>query len=262
MKEFLLIPKQCPCCNSNLILDGEYLKCNNRDGCFKQICGRISIYLNVLNVKEWGDSLITKLVESGKVTTIADLYKLSVDDLASIDRMGKKSAQKCYDLLWKSSEVTLDIFLGGLSIPMIGSTTIRQIMSAGCDTLEKFGQLKAEHFAMVSGIGPNKAEALANGLIQNKQLIFDLLDNGVKIKDKVVGKLTGKRIAITGSTNMKRAELEKLIADNGGENKSSVNKSCTHLIIADVNSQSSKAVSARKMGVTLISEEDFLNLLN
>jgi DNA ligase (NAD+) len=72
--------------------------------------------------------------------------------------------------------------------------------------------------------------------------------------------LTGTKIAITGSTKTKRSDLEKFISDNGGENKSSVGKSCTHLVIADVNSTSSKAVAARKLGIKLIDEESLLNL--
>lgn len=253
------IPDLCPVCSAKLITTGEYLQCPNVDGCSSQISGRIKNWIKELNILEWGNKLINRLVETGKVTTIADLYKLTVDDLASIDRMGKKSAQKCYDILWQNNEISLDVFLGALSIPMIGSTTIRQIMSAGCDTLTKFGQLKASHFEMVPGVGPTKAESIANGLVQNQQLILDILDNGVKIKARVVGKLSGCKIAITGSTKTKRADLEKFIVDNGGENKSSVSKGTTHLVIADINSTSSKAVSARKLGIKLIDEDNLLN---
>jgi DNA ligase (NAD+) len=112
----------------------------------------------------------------------------------------------------------------------------------------------------ISGLGPAKADSLYNGLRKNEKLIEEILKNGVTIKQKIVGKLTGKKIAITGSTKMKRAELEKMIHDHGGEYKSSVSKECTHLIIADVNSTSAKAVSARKLHITLITEEDFLNM--
>jgi DNA ligase (NAD+) len=250
----------CPACNGRVEMDGENLVCTNKAKCPAQIVGRIKNWINEINILEWGDTLIEKLVEAGKVTTVADLYTLTVDQLADIDRMGKKSAQKCYDNLWAAKEVPLEVFLGGLSIPMIGQSTIKAIMNAGCDSLEKFGKLNATAFEQVAGVGPTKAKSLADGLLTSQRIILDLLNNGVKIKGKIVGTLTGCKIAITGSTKAKRADLEKFIADNGGENKSSVGKFCTHLIIADINSTSSKAVAARKLGIKLVDEESLLNL--
>jgi DNA ligase (NAD+) len=254
-------PVVCPLCGTKTIEFGEYIQCPNSKTCPAQVVGRIKNWVKELNLLEWGDSLVERLVEAGKVTTVADLYKLSVSDLAGIDRMGQKSAQKCYDILWANNLITLDVFLGALSIPMIGGSTIRAIMDAGCDSLEKFGQLKAEHFEQVAGVGPTKAKSLADGLAANQALILDILDSGVKLKAKVFGKLTGSNISITGSTTVKRADLQKIIADNGGVFKSSVGKDCTHVIIADPNSTSSKAVSARKLGIKLISENDLFDML-
>lgn len=253
-------PTHCPECNHAVIETGEYIQCPNFN-CRAQVIGRIKNWIKELNLLEWGDVLIEKLVDSKKVKTIADLYALSVNDLANLDRMGDRSAQKCYDILWANNEVSLEVFLGGLSIPMIGQSTIKAIMNAGCETLEKFGQLSATQFEQVPGVGPTKARSLADGLKDNQQLILDILANGVKIKDKVMGKLTGKSFAITGTLSIKRAEVEKIIAENGGEMKSSVGKSLTYLIIADPQSTSSKAQSARRMGTTLIDEEGFLELI-
>ena len=254
-------PTECPACKFAVTMVGENLQCPNTSTCPGQTTGRIKNWISELNILEVGETLIEKLVESGKVTTIADLYKLSVDDYADIDRMGQKSAKTVHNNLWKDSEVTLDKFLGGLSMTMIGSSTIKLIMDAGCDTLEKFGQLTANEFENVAGVGPIKAKYLEQGLKNNQSLILDLLASGVKIKGKVHGNLTGKKIAITGSTKMKRAELEKLIESHGGENKSSAGKGTTLLIISDVNSTSSKAVAARKLGIELITEDDFLKLI-
>jgi DNA ligase (NAD+) len=258
-KEFFLVPNNCPTCNSILLMDGEYLLCNN-DNCRSRVVGKILIWIKELGLKEWGQALVEKLVDSGKVNTVADLYKLKVDDIANLDRFGEKTAKKALEILHANKEVPLEVFLGALSIPMIGQSTIKAIMNAGCDSLKKFGQLGATEFEQVPGVGPTKAKFLADGLRDNQQLILDILANGVKIKGIVKGKLTGCRIAITGSTKTKRADLEKFITDNGGENKSSVGKSCTHLVIADVNSTSSKAVAARKLGIKLVDEESLLNL--
>lgn len=254
-------PSECPVCKGKTEMVGENLTCTNTDTCPAQVVGRIKNWIKELNLLEWGDTLVERLVETGKVTNVADLYKLTVDDLANIERMGEKSAKKCFNLLWANAEIPLEVFIGALSIEMIGKSSIKLIMENGCDTLEKFGQLKAEHFEQVPGIGPIKAKSLENGLKKNQQLILDLLDNGVKIKSIVIGKLTGKSFAITGSLSIKRAEVEKMITDNGGTVKSSVGKGLNYLIIADPQSTSSKAQSARKLGTILIDEKQFLEMI-
>lgn len=254
-------PEFCPECGGLTKMDGENLICGNTKHCRAQIIGRIKNWVNELNLLEWGDTLIEKLVDAKKVKTVADLYKLEVKDISGLDRLGDKTAQKCYDILWANNEISLEVFLGGMSIPMIGQSTIKAIMNAGCDTLERFGQLSADDFAEVPGVGPTKAKSLADGLKSYQKVILDLVDNGVKIKAKVQGTLTGKSVCFTGSMKTKRPVLEKMAADQGADVKGSVGKGLTYLVIADPNSTSSKAVAARKLGTSLISEEDFLDLV-
>lgn len=257
----VLYPQKCPSCDSPTSFEGENLMCTNTAKCPAQMVGRIKNWIKELNVLEWGDTLIQKVVDAGLVKTVADLYTLKVDDLANIDRMGKKSAQKCYDNLWAAKEVPLEVFLGGLSIPMIGQSTIKAIIVAGCDTLEKFGKLNADAFEQVPGVGPTKAKSLADGLKTYQTVINDIISNGVSIKEKVIGTMTGQTICFTGSMKNKRPLLEKMAADAGADVKNSVGKGLTYLVIADPASTSSKAQAARKFGTTLISEEDFLDLV-
>jgi DNA ligase (NAD+) len=255
-------PTNCPECLTKLISVGEYIQCPNTESCQGQIVGKIENWISELNVLEWGRGLIEKLVESGKAKTIADLYNLTVDDLANLDRMGDKSAQKCHDILWADVSIPLDVFLGALSMTMIGSSTIKTIMNSGCDTLDKFWQYKASDFEKIAGVGPTKAKFLADGLVSNKKLIQDILKAGVMIKDKINGVLTNKSVCFTGSMENKRAVLEKMVQDAGGEVKGSVGKNLNYLVIADPeNSTSSKAVAARKHGTKLISEDEFLDLV-
>jgi len=260
-KTIAKVPTHCPECNRIVDMQGENLVCTNTAKCPAQIVGRLKNWIKELNVLEWGDTLIQKIVDAGKVNTVADLYKLTVDDLAGVDRMGKKSAQKCYDNLWAAKEVALEVFLGALSIPLVGQSTIKAIMKDGCDTLEKFGQLNADAFAKVPSIGLVKAESLAKGLKANQQIILELLANGIKVRDITVGKLTGKSFAITGTLSIKRNIVESTIKDHGGEMKNSVGKNLTYLIIADPQSTSSKAQAARSLGIVLINEQQFLNLV-
>ena len=254
-------PKYCPECGSQPEMDGENLICTNTLTCRAQIIGRIKNWIKELNLLEWGDSLVEKLVDAQKVTTVADLYKLQVSDIANLDRLGDKTAKKCLDILWANKDVSLEVFLGALSIQMIGQSTIKAIMNAGCDTLEKFGQLGAAQFEQVPGVGPTKAMFLYEGLVRNQQLILDILTNGVTIKAKIIGTLTGKSICFTGAMKTKRPILEKMAAEAGADVKNSVGKGLTYLVIADPSSTSSKAQAARKLGTTLVSEEDFLELV-
>jgi DNA ligase (NAD+) len=255
------VPTNCPECAGFVHLEGENLICTNTLSCPAQVKGRIKNWIKELNLLEWGDTLVEKLVDSGKVTTVADLYLLKVDDIANLDRLGEKTAKKVLDILWANNEVPLEVFLGALSIPMIGQSTIKAIINAGCDDLTKFGQLGSEQFEQVPGVGPTKAKSLADGLLENQDLILAILKNGVKIKSRATGTLTGKSICFTGSMKNKRPVLEKMAADVGADIKGSVGKGLTYLVIADPNSTSSKAVAARKLGTTLISEEDFLDLV-
>jgi len=254
-------PQFCPECGGLTKFDGENLMCGNTKRCRAQIIGRIKNWIKELNLLEWGDTLVEKLVDAKKVTTVADLYKLQLTDISTLDRLGDKTAQKCLDILNANKDVALEVFLGALSIQMIGQSTIKAIMNAGCDTLERFGQLGAAQFEQVPGVGPTKAKFLADGLRDNQQLILDILANGVTLKDKIIGNLTGNSVCFTGAMKMKRPLLEKMAADAGADVKGSVGKGLTYLVIADPNSTSSKAQAARKFGTKLISEDEFLDLV-
>jgi len=255
------IPTHCHECNNKLEMQGEYLTCTNVSSCPAHLTGRIENWVSELNLLEFGGSLISKLVDSGKVKDVSDLYLLSVEDLASLERMGEKSAQKCFDILWSNIELPIDLLLGALSIPMIGRSTIKLVVASGCDTLDKFYQASVEDFEKIDGLGPVKAKSLFDGLRNNKDLINRLLANGIEIKEKIQGVLSGKSIAFTGEMVNKRAILEKMASDAGANVKNSVGKGLNFLVINDLNSTSSKAVNAKKFGTSLISENDFLNMI-
>ncbi len=261
------IPTQCPTCSGPVEMQGENLVCVSTDTCNAMIKGRISTWLNTLNILEWGDRLIERLVESGKVNTIPDLYKLSVEDLMSIERMGAKSAEKCFNLLWEKPAIPLEILLGSLSIPLVAVSTIEMVIAAGYDTLEKILMLKEEQFRCIKGLGPVKAASLYKGLNRNRDLIFDLLKQGIGIKENNEmsdvsngnsGKLVNLVFTFTGAMEHKRKYLEEVVVENGGTVNSSVRKTNTHLVVADVSKQSVKTKAAIALGVKLISENDFL----
>jgi DNA ligase (NAD+) len=254
-------PVECPSCGGRTKMYGENLMCINTDTCPAQKVGRVKNWINSLNILEWGETMLERLVETEKVSNIVDLYKLSVEDLASLERMGDKSAKKCFEILWNHNPIPLELFIGSLSIPMIGSSTIKLIADAGFDSLDKILAASKEDFSNIKGLGPVKSESLFVGLKRNKEIISGLLSVGIKIKPKIFGSLSGKSFCFTGTMKNKRKILEDIVVKNGGSNKS-VGKELNFLVIDDVASTKSKAVAARKLGIKFISEDDFLEMID
>jgi DNA ligase (NAD+) len=257
-------PKKCPSCDHSLVMDGEYLVCRNTDKCPEQVIGRIKNWVKELNILEVGQKLIERLVSENLVENVSDLYTLTIDDLQSLDRMGKKSATKVHQELWKVNPIPLDVFVGGLSINLIGSSSIRLLISAGYDNIDKLMSLSVEKMMQVKGMGESRSQSLFDGLKKYQSVIDKLLKNGVKImekKEKVIGgKFDGKSFCFTGKMEHQRAELEEMVKNNGGEIKS-VSRGLTYLVQAQSDSTSTKSEKAKKLGVQCIGELDFLEML-
>jgi DNA ligase (NAD+) len=257
-------PINCPSCDTKMVMDGEYLVCQNTDNCPAQKMGRIKNYIKNLKVLEVGDALIEKLVEAELVNDISDLYLLTVDELAGLERMGQKSAENVYNSIWKHNPVPLNIFLGALSIPLIGKSSIDLIISSGRSSLKDIFAMKQEEMETIKGLGSARSAALYNGLVKNKEMIMKMMDNGLKIDEKketaVDGKLNGKSFCFTGAMVNKRKILQQMVTINGGVNKDSVTKDLDFLVIED--HSTTKADKAKKLSVKLLSEADFLAMIN
>ena len=253
-------PITCPECGAILEETGENLQCPNVDFCPAQIKGRLINWVTTLDIKEWGPALIDQLVDNDIVNDISDLYSLDIETLSSVERMGAKSAKKCIDLLNANKVLTLDVFIGALSISLIGKSSIKLLVDRGIDTLDKLLDCSVERLENIPGFGPVRAQSLYDGLQKKGTLIMDLLDAGITIKEKVEGVLSGKSFCFTGSQPIKRQILENIVVEKGGIVKNTCGKGTSYLVIADVNSTTSKAVSAKKLGVSLISGEDFLKM--
>lgn len=254
-------PKECPVCSSKTYKNGEYLLCSNKE-CPAKVIGRLNKWISELGILEWGEAILVKLIDSGMVKDVDDLYKLTTDDISKLERMGSKSAENLVNELNKYREISLENFLGGLCIDGIATSTVKFIINNGYTSLDMIYNLSISDLEKIQGFGNKKATSFFYGLQENKQRIDDILNSGVKIKEKQVGILNGVKIAITGTMSVPRKELQNLIVKNGGDISKSVNKDTTYLLIEDVNSTSSKAQAAKKLGIKLISEKQFLDLIN
>jgi len=235
--------------------------CPNKQSCPPQVAGRLKTWVNELNILGWGVTLLDKLAEEKLATDIDGLYQLTEDQLANVDRLGKKSAQNLLASLEKHKEVKLENLIGGLGIEGIATSTTRLIIEKGHDTIDKLFKLTELQLENIAGFGEVRSKAFISGLKENKTRIENILKH-VTIKAKITGGLSGKSFAITGTLSTPRKQIQTLIEENGGIMKKSVGKGLSYLIIDDPNSNSSKAQAAKKLGTNLISEKEFLDMID
>lgn len=255
-------PTHCPECGAETERDGEYVICPDVGGCPAQTEGRIKTWVNKLGILEWGGVLIQKVVAEGLVKSVPDLYRLTHEQLAGLERMGDSSAKNARAELWKVVPLAVEYFVGALGIPLCGTTTMTTVVDAGFDTLDKISGATQKELQAIPGMGPKRAKALCAWLVKHDDLFDEMLEVGIKIKPRAEGALTGRSVCFTGKSNLKRAELERLAKDVGGTVKKSVGKGLSFLVLADPNSTSTKAKAARKNGTECISEEAFLEMVD
>lgn len=253
-------PAECPDCQTPTIRDGEYVLCPNSGGCPAQTVGRIKQWVRELNILEWGETLIQKLIDEGLVKTVPDLYRLKHEEVSALDRMGKTSAENVLKTLWAVSPLPLEQMLGALSIPLCATGTVQTVVEAGFDTLDKIRAATPSQLESIQGMGPRRASALFGWFQKNGHIVDELLGLGLEIKSKVQGTMTGKSVCFTGKSTRKRADLEQMAKNAGASVKKSVSKDLTYLVMAESDSASTKAIAAKKNGTLCVTEEQFVRL--
>ena len=211
-----------------------------------------------------GGSTLQTLWDANLVRTVTNLYGLTVDTMHAAG-LGRRMAEKILEEIEKSRVTTLSDFVGSLSIDMLGRSEAANLVGHGIDTLAKWQTLTAAQIESFPGYQQTKAARISAGVKTNWTLI-DRLSAELVISSVISkpasgsGKLSGSSFCFTGKMDKPRKELEALAEKHGGEVRS-VSSSLTYLVIADPSSQSAKAKAARKVGVTLISEADFLKMV-
>jgi DNA ligase (NAD+) len=260
--EEIVPPSECSC-GAALVDEGTRLYCPNPE-CPKKLKHRLEKWLTVLDIRDFGSVIVGKLVDSGKVRSIAELYSLKPEELAEYEGMGEKSATKILRNLSAKAEVSLARFIAGFDIEGIGELNAEKAVAAGFDSLEKLQAAKAEELAVVDGLGEITAKTIVEGLAGLKREMRLLLETGaVRIaSNPAAGPLTGKSFCFTGELkSMKRPEAEALVRSLGGQPKSSVTKGLSYLVTNDPSSGSDKNKKAASYGVAVIDEAEFLRLV-
>ena len=217
-----------------------------------------------MHIDGLGEKIIDQLVEQKLVSDPGDLYLLTKDQFASLDRLADKSAQNLIEALEHSKTTTLPRFISALGIRHVGEATARQLAEHFGD-LEHIIQAGEEALQDVHDIGPEVARSVAAffGQEQNRAVVTKLHDAGVhfqKVEAKRDGKLSGQTFVLTGTLDaMSRPEAKKRLEALGGKVSSSVSKK-TSSVVAGVD-PGSKRDKAEKLGVQILSEAEFLALI-
>ncbi|HEY9583750.1 MAG TPA: NAD-dependent DNA ligase LigA [Candidatus Paceibacterota bacterium] len=207
-----------------------------------------------------GPKIIDLLLENNLITTFDDIFTLKRGDLLALPRFAEKSVDNLLEAIEKSRKITLPRFLSSLSIEQVGEETAYDI-AKHFGSLEKIQNAKYEEIEAIFGVGPTIARSLSDWFESkdNRKLIKNLLKQ-VKIEKINVGqRLQGKSFVFTGSMNMDRDEAQNMVRNLGGVVSSSVSKNTTYVVAGE--NAGSKLEKARELGVEVISEERFIEMV-
>lgn len=254
-------PSRCPVCEAGIEQAGEYLLCPNTD-CPARVRGRIKIWIKVIGALEWGDKLVEQVTQRELVREPADLYRLTWQDLAGLERRGEKSAKKCLAEITSKLPLDLPTFVAALGVPGVGLETARLVVGAGFDSLEALRLATVDELAAVKGLGPAKAALVVEGLAAREEEIVRLAEVGVvPITREAAGPLAGKTFCFTGAAPVPRPELTKRVEGLGARVLSGVTRELQYLVMGEADSTSSKAQKARQLGVTLLTYPELFAML-
>lgn len=256
----VIFPSKCETCGATLVDDGTRLFCPNKD-CSKRILHRLEKWIDCLNIMEFGENLIKRLFEMGRIRSVEDIYTLTEKELSDLDRMGQKSAKNVLKSVNERRNVRLSQFIAGFDIEGIGETLVEKLMQGGFTTLEDFFNAKSEDFEKVYGFAETTAKILLDGLSECKDEMNRLITKGYITIEASKGILLGKSFCFTGKLSIiTRDEASQWVKDAGGIVKSSVTKDLTYLVTNDGESNSSKSKKAKELGITIMSEDEFMAL--
>ena len=275
------VPKKCPVCGGNTEIkkdnDTEVLVCTNNN-CKGKLLGQLAHFVSkhAMNIDGLSESTLEKLISMGWVNSFIDIYKLHQyrSEMQMLEGFGSKSVAKLLLSIQNSRNTDLAHFLNALGIPGCGKSTSKDIATYCKDNLDTFllhmDTSSAREFLNINGIGKTLVDSMYQWYRDvGFDVIFELVDNYIIIEtndsaesyDIITADLSGKTYVITGSLNLfkSRDGLKELIESLGGKVSGSVSAKTTALINNDINSTSSKNKKAKDLGVSIITEREFLD---
>lgn len=270
------LPDKCPCCGGDVEIHNENgsktLHCMNPD-CKAKLLGKLVHFVskNAINIDGMSEATLQLLIERGWVKSFKDLYNLKENQIYlwkyHTVGFGEKSVDKLLENIEKSRNTTLDRFIYGLCIPLIGRTASKEIAKFFKYDYKKFRTDGiVTHYSQIDGFGDNMNQSLHDYLRENHMKIFTLADEFIfetKSESSNNADLSNKTFVITGSLNhyKNRDELVNIIEQLGGKVSGSVSSKTNYLINNDVTSTSGKNKKAKDLGIPIISENEFVQMI-
>ena len=267
-----IFPTHCPECGTPLVrVEGEAAwRCPNESGCPPQIKGKIEHFVSrkAMNIDGLGEETIDLFYQKGLLKNIADIYDLKLEYIAAQERLGEKSAQNILDGIEASKKVPWSRVLFALGIRMVGETTAKKIAKK-YNTIDSLQWATAEQLCAIEDVGPQIAENIVKYFedLQNLEILDRLRKAGLQMEGEAEAapasdKLAGLSIVISGTfAHHSRDEYKAMIEAHGGKNVGSVSKK-TSFILAGENMGPEKRKKAEDLGIRLMTEEEFLELVN
>ena len=263
--------KQCPECGASLQrAEGEAAHyCPNDMECPPQIKGKIEHFISrkAMNIEGLGSETISLLYENGLVRSVADLYKLTPEKLSPLERMGDKSAANIISGIETSKNISFSRVLFALGIRFAGETIAKQL-AVNMKSIDNLAKASFEELIAIDEIGDKIAESIIKYFRAEKniELINSLKEAGLKFiyeSDTLIesDKLKGAAIIVSGIFSRSRDEIKEMIEAHGGKNVSSIS-SKTDYVLAGENMGPAKLEKAQKLGIKIISEKEFYEMLN
>ncbi|MBU2542138.1 NAD-dependent DNA ligase LigA [Patescibacteria group bacterium] len=269
-------PKRCPICGGEIkryeVGDkkeaGAILKCTNSK-CYAQELKNIIHFVSkkAFNIDGLGKKIVEQLVDEGLIKNVADIFTLTKGDLEPLERFAEKSAENLIESIKKAKQVTLPRFIFGLGIHHVGEETAIALAKE-YHSLNNIMKVSLEDLQAVNDVGPRVAESIFEWFenSENKKLIEELQKNGIKIQNTKYTKIqntkfTDKIFVLTGSMeSMSRDEAKDKIRELGGDVSSSISKNTSYLVAGE--KAGSKLEKAKKLGVQILSEGEFLEMVS
>jgi DNA ligase (NAD+) len=261
------MPERCPVCGGHVVrTEGEAdHRCVNAN-CPAKLRETILHFASrgVMNIDGLGDALVTQLTDRKLVKDVADIYKLTKENLLSLDRMGDKSAQNVLDEIESSKKLPLERVIYGLGIRFVGERTA-QFLAEHFGSMDALMQASEEELEEVNEVGPRIAQSIVEFFQEpkNRALVKQLQDLGLRLtgtKKQRGTTLAGKTFVLTGTlAQFTRDEAKKLIEDAGGRVSGSVSKKTDYVVAGE--DAGSKLDKAKDLGVRVIGEKEMQELL-
>jgi DNA ligase (NAD+) len=265
------VPTTCPICETELIQRGDEVawRCPNRMGCSAQILGRMKHWVSraALDIDGVGPALLEQLLETGKLESPADLYRLSMDDFLRLERMAQKSAENAYKAIQDSKARPLQRLIYALGISHVGQETAL-VLARAFGSMEALSTATLDALKTVEGIGGIVADSITVFFAdeENQRLLEDLKTHGLTMtgdtsQSTANGRFAGQTFVLTGTLpTLSRQDATEMIQAEGGKVSSSVSKK-THYVLAGEEA-GSKLEKAQNLGVKIIGELELRELLS